>query len=114
MINRNWKRFTVVAASLVFLFGVGVLSAQDQEGYHVDYRLVRWKTMHFHDAKKAELHFKTVKDLGCAAKKASHGDHIDVMYRCPNWRRITLRSDASAHSWQRWLRGSGFETKHQH
>jgi len=114
MTIRNGNRAALSFLALVLLASAGVNQARAQQGFDVEYRLVNWKSMHFHDAAKADLHFKTVKDLGCEAKQMDHDGHTDVMFRCTNWRRITLRSDQGAHQWQNWLKACGFETKHQH
>ena len=44
----------------------------------VAFRLTKWKEMHFDDARKAEQHFKTVKQLGCEAKMDKHSGHTGV------------------------------------
>ena len=113
MTNRNGSLALSALVVLIFI-GTGTQQASAQQGFVVEYRLPSWKTLHFEDGAKANLHYKTVKDLGCEAKQEAHGGHIDVSYRCANWRRITLPSDASAHNWENWLRASGFETKHEH
>ena len=102
----------VVAAALAFGAATGAAVAADQE--IVGYRLKQWKTVHFDDAKRAKTHYETVKKLGCEAKQADHGGHIDVTYRCPEWKEIALKSHSDAHKWEKWLKASGFETRHAH
>lgn len=80
----------------------------------VAFRLPKWKEIHFDDAGKAEQHFKTVKQLGCEAKMDSHGGHTDVVYRCIEWKQITLKNHNEGHQWERWLAASGFDTWHGH
>ena len=84
------------------------------EKYTVDYRLKNWKTVHFEDAKRAKTHVETVKKLGCEVKQEDHGGHIDVTYRCPEWKTMSVKSHDEAHKWEKWLKASGFETKHKH
>lgn len=89
-------------------------STQAAEKELVDYRLPKWKRKHMHDTKKADMLVETLKKLGCEVKKHAHGNHFDVAYRCPEWRRITLDSHSTAHRWESWLKSVGFETRHQH
>lgn len=108
-------RFSVLLIVVVALLAsTSTRNANAAEQEIVSYRLKKWKTVHFDDAKRADAHHKTVKKLGCEVKKDSHGDHIDVAYRCPKWRSIALNTHKSAHEWQKWLKASGFETKHEH
>lgn len=107
------RLLTGILFAAICFFSVGpTLLAAEQEA--VDYRLTQWKTKHFHDAKKAELHLTTLKRLGCEVKQAAHGGHIDVKYRCPNWRRMVLKTHSAAHRWEKWLNSAGFEARHTH
>ena len=106
------KILTVLSVAFVLAVFTSTASAADREV--VAYRLAKWKTVHFDDAKRAETHAKTIKRLGCDVKTGDHGGHIDVSYQCPKWREISLDSHAKAHSWEKWLQASGFETSHQH
>lgn len=101
-----------LAAVLCLASGVGLVRAADHET--VDYRLVEWKTKHFHDAAKAGTHASTLRKLGCEVKRESHGGHIDVNYRCPEWRRMSASSHDEAHRWEEWLKSAGFATRHDH
>ena len=103
---------TFLAIAICSSLAAGQASAQ--QAYTVDYQLPAWKTLHFDDPGKADLHYRTIRGLGCEATKRAHGDHTDVTYRCVQWRRIDLTSDASAHNWEHWLQASGFKTKHTH
>ena len=80
----------------------------------VRYQLSDWKAKHIHDAKKADTIAKTLKKLGCELKKDQHNGHIDVKYRCPKWRQLSLDSHADAHKWEKWLKEFGFKTEHKH
>jgi hypothetical protein len=88
-----------------------VISAADEI---VRYQLSDWKAKCIHDAKKAETITKTLKSLGCETKTNEHGGHIDVKYRCPEWRQLDLKSHAEAHRWESWLKEFGFQTEHKH
>lgn len=103
---------TALAAAIALVALTSTASAAEQEV--VAYRLAAWKTVHFDDARRAETHAKTVKQLGCEVKSGSHGGHIDVSYRCSKWRKISLNSHDKAHQWENWLKACGFETRHQH
>ncbi|MFK7770428.1 MAG: hypothetical protein AB8B55_24675 [Mariniblastus sp.] len=80
----------------------------------VKYRLPQAKTAHLHDATQAAQIINTLKLIGCEVSTNSHGDHMDATFSCPNWLTIELESEQSAHSWQKWLDDSGFETQHTH
>lgn len=80
----------------------------------VRYQLKDWKAQHIHDAKKAETIFQTLKKLGCELKKEQHNGHIDVKYRCPEWRQLKLDTHEDAHKWEKWLKEYKFTTEHKH
>lgn len=99
-----------VAASGQFI----ISEAQAAEKITVSYRLANWKTVEINDAQQATKLYATVKQLGCEAQRANHGNHTDISYRCANWRTMEFPSHDAAHNWQRWLRAAGFEAKHAH
>jgi len=80
----------------------------------VRYQLPTWKAKHVHDAGKAETIVKTLTKLGCDVKKSQHSGHVDVQYRCPQWRQLRLDSHEEAHQWEKWLREFSFQTIHKH
>lgn len=92
--------------------------SHDHDGHShgevVAYRLADWKEMHFDDPMKAAQHLKAVRDLGCEAKQTEHGGHIDIVYRCPQWRQAPVQSHKLAEQWLGWLKRSGFDTHHPH
>jgi hypothetical protein len=119
--QRSWQMFQRMSKSLfAAAMALGVFSgmisqsATAAEPYVVQFRLPKWKTMHFGETAKAETHLATVKKLGCEVKAGDHGGHIDVSYRCPEWRSLAVQTDDGAHKWEKWLRASGFETTHEH
>lgn len=110
---RSSKTFLSLFLAMVSLVAVSeTASAAEQEA--VDYRLTAWKKKHFHDAEKASDQATLLKKLGCEVEQDNHGGHIDVSYRCQNWRRMTLKSHSEAHRWEAWLKSVGFETNHVH
>jgi hypothetical protein len=106
----------------------GELPAQDNHGHrhaghdHADhdhaeviaFRLVDWHEQHFEDAQKAALHLQAIQKLGCEVKQARHNGHVDVIYRCTNWKEQTYQTHALAEQWGGWLKGAGFDTHHAH
>ena len=114
MLQRMTKSFLVAAMAFGLFSGVSPERASAADKYVVQFRLTKWKTMHFEETAKAETHLATVKKLGCEVKAGDHGGHIDVSYRCAEWRSLAVGTDAGAHKWEKWLRASGFETAHQH
>jgi hypothetical protein len=91
---------------------IATLDAANVE--RVEYRLTGWKSVHFKDAAQAASYMKTFKSLHVECKQATHGDHIDVSFRCPKWQTLTLKSHSEAHNFQGFLSKIGFETKHAH
>jgi hypothetical protein len=80
----------------------------------VRYRLPDWKAKHLHDAAKADKIADTLKKLGCEVTKADHNGHIDVKYRCPEWRQLSLDSHEEATKWEAWFKEFRFQTEHKH
>jgi hypothetical protein len=114
MFQKISKQVLCAAASGMIIFGLASSPVFAAEPYVVEYRLEAWKTAHFHESPQAETHLKTLKSLGCEVKTSNHDGHLDVAYRCPQWRSLAVNTDAGAHKWEGWLRRAGFETAHQH
>ena len=105
----------ILVCSVVLLFaGPMCRSTQAADREVVGFRLANWMTAHFDDAALATANFKALRDIGCEAQQHQHGDHVDVRYRCVQWRSIALDSHAEAHQWESWLKANGFETSHKH
>ncbi len=105
--------------TLLLMFAIGVVSpmifATDAAADEiVRYRLESWKRKHLHDSAKADKIADTLKKLGCDVEKADHNGHIDVKYRCPQWRQISLDSHEEAGRWVRWFKTYHFQTEHKH
>ena len=106
---------TALIATLPAIAGANQAAESEAAGSEiVRYQLSDWKAKHIHDAKKADTIAKTLKKLGCELKKDQHNGHIDVKYRCPKWRQLSLDSHADAHKWEKWLKEFGFKTQHKH
>lgn len=80
----------------------------------VRYQLADWKAKHIHDNSKADVIEKTLKSLGCEIKKSQHNGHVDIRYRCPNWREMSFDTHDDAHRWEKWLKEFQFKTVHKH
>ncbi len=113
MHSRPLFAVTLMAALVAGLTFRAAPSAGADE-FVVKFRLTKWKSAHFHDAKAAKTFNETMTKLGCEAKQHAHGDHIDVTFRCAQWRALSATSDEHAHQWESWLKKYGFETSHQH
>ncbi|MCC7425196.1 MAG: hypothetical protein IT428_33415 [Planctomycetaceae bacterium] len=103
------KLMIALIASLAF-----AASALAQESYVVEFRLPKQRSAHFDDPREASQFGKDLQRLGCDVRTENHGEHLDVTYRCPQWRSIEASSDAAAHRWEGWLKSQGFETSHRH
>lgn len=123
----GWKQFAAVALSIA-LSAVASTQVKADDGHNhaghnhaghdhpevVAFRIAEWKEMHFDDAKRAQQHFEAVKGLGCEAKIDSHGSHTDVVYRCRDWKQMTVKNHEQTRQWERWLAASGFDVWHGH
>ncbi len=91
----------------------------DHEGHAhgketIAFQLPQWNTMHFDDAAKANQHADMVKKLGCEVKQGQHAGHIDLTYRCVQWKSMAVETHQLADQWSGWLKGSGFDVSHAH
>ena len=76
----------------------------------VGFRVTEWQTKHMHDAKAAEELVASLKKVGCEVTQAAHNGHIDIRFRCPAWKLITVDNQEYAVQWSNWLKGAGMET----
>lgn len=106
------RRQFAAAAACTLLGSATLLPAANVE--RVDFRLMKWKTLHFEDAGSAQKYYKTFKAIGCECEQEKHNGHIDVRFRCTEWRSLTLKTHAEAHRWEAFLKKAGFETRHEH
>jgi len=80
----------------------------------VRYRLPDWKRKHLHDVGKADKIVDTLKKLGCEVEKLDHNGHVDVKYRCPEWRQIKPSTHDEAVRWEKWFKEFYFLVEHKH
>lgn len=86
----------------------------NHSGELLAFQLPAWNSMHFDDANQAAQHAATVKKLGCEVKQDNHAGHIDVTYRCANWKSMQVKNHQLAEQWSKWLAASGFDVSHGH
>jgi hypothetical protein len=93
-------------------------AGHDQDHAHgketIAFQLPQWKTMHFEDAAKAKQHADMVAKLGCEVKQGQHAGHIDLTYRCVQWKSMAVETHQLADQWCGWLKGSGFDVSYAH
>jgi len=108
-------RFIPVAA-VAILASVSSLPSpvQAAENEVVEYRLTQQRTMHLDDEKISRQYHTTLQQLKCESNLDIHDGHIDLTYRCRQWRRVEFDSHAAAHKWEQWLKAFGFEVSHSH
>ncbi|TWT52784.1 hypothetical protein Pla22_04110 [Rubripirellula amarantea] len=105
-------RLTLMAA--VLLAGFSAVATDVAADEIVRYRAEKWQAKHIHDDAKAKTISETLSKLGCEVKKAAHNGHVDVKYRCPEWRQMELDTHEEAHKWEKWFKEYGFQTEHKH
>ena len=76
----------------------------------IGYRLKDWKTIHSHDLETALSDVETLQKLGCEVTSNDHGNHVDVRYRCVDWKIMELSQDVLVEQWSTWLSAKGIET----
>jgi hypothetical protein len=74
------------------------------------YRVEAWKTLHSSSSEEAEQSIATLKKIGCEVKTQEHGNHIDVSYRCVDWRSMKLSNSQLLNQWSGWCKDRGMET----
>jgi hypothetical protein len=106
-------RVAFLAAAAVMPMGL-TASAMADASHVVKFRLPTKKSAHFDDKRAAGKFSESLKQIGCDVKTESHGNHLDVTYRCAEWGSVEADSDEAAHRWESWLKKHGFETAHKH
>ena len=76
----------------------------------VGFRLTQWKTIHSDNNQQALDNMKVLRQIGCEVQQASHGNHIDIKFRCPSWKTINTDDESKSMQWQDWLMAKNFET----
>lgn len=74
------------------------------------FRLTEWKTFHAHSTPQAEETVATLKKIGCEVTTANHGNHVDVKYRCAEWKSLKLATYQLVNQWSNWCESKGMET----
>ena len=80
----------------------------------VAFQMATPRTVHLHDHADAQKILNTLTLVGCELKTVDHNGHTDATFSCPQWKTIEVATEDSAHAWQKWLKESGFETRHSH
>lgn len=109
----SFVRVAILAVAVVIPMGM-TASAMADASHVVKFRLTTKKSAHFDDKRAAGKFGDSLKQLGCDVKTENHGNHLDITYRCPEWRSVEAESDEAAHRWESWLKKHGFETAHKH
>lgn len=76
----------------------------------VGFRATEWKTIHSNSDDQASQVVATLNKLGCEVKTEDHGNHVDIRYRCPDWRSMKLDTDTLVNQWNMWCTTQGMET----
>ena len=76
----------------------------------VGFRLANWRTIHADDTNAANDTVGTLKKIGCEVRQSNHGGHVDISFRCPSWKTISVQSDEQSKKWNQWLTNNEFET----
>lgn len=120
---RYWKTITLktpaeVAQWDAWLTSKGFFVVHNTPGKEhketVQYRMQDWNTLHFKSPQENEAYLAMFKMLGCETKMEKHGDHEDVMVRCPGWGNLGVPNHAEAAAWMGVLRKLKFEVSHEH
>ena len=102
------NRLTMVT----FFSLLGAVQSFGADGVLVSFRLTKQKTTHFDDVSSAKRQLDTLRKLGCKVRQEAHGDHYDVLYSAPSWRKLKSKSTKQSDQWAHWLERSGFEVIH--
>lgn len=117
----------IVAACAAALFTVNTNSANAQQGRAVQpngtpavqasntmkkigFRLIEWKAIHSHSEQESKETVAALQKVGCEVLTEQHGDHIDVKYRCPEWKALSLANNQLVNQWSTWFQAKGIET----
>jgi len=76
----------------------------------IGFRSVAWQHKHIHDMAAAAKLIESLEKIGCEVIQEDHNGHLDVRFRCANWKSITVENDDFAKQWTAWLAGNGLET----
>jgi len=76
----------------------------------VGYRATDWNTVHTYSKAEAEQTLATLKRIGCEVETNNHGDHVDIKFRCEEWRSMKVKTHTLQSQWSNWCEKQGMET----
>ena len=76
----------------------------------VGYRATSWNTVHTSSKAEAEQTLATLKRIGCEVETNNHGDHVDIKFRCEEWRSMKVKTHTLQSQWSNWCEQQGMET----
>jgi len=114
MLFTNFMKLAALSLPALMFLLVPITSADAADTEVIEYRLTQQRTVHVDSAQIAAQYHDSLQKLGCESRIDEHDGHIDLIYRCPEWRDVAFDSHASAHKWETWLKSLGFEVKHSH
>lgn len=88
---------------------VGATTAKDAQK-KIGFRMLNWKKRCVHNADEANQLIASLEKIGCEVVQANHNGHMDVSYRCPEWKTITVENDTFQAQWTNWMGTAGLDT----
>jgi hypothetical protein len=76
----------------------------------IGFRALEWQAIHAGSTKEAEEIVGSLQKIGCEVTTEQHGDHLDVKYRCVEWKSLELATDQLIAQWSTWFAAKGMET----
>lgn len=76
----------------------------------VGYRAPEWKSVHTASENEATQMVAALKKIGCEVDMVDHDNHIDVKFRCTEWRSMKVASHGLQNQWASWCENQGLET----
>ncbi len=81
----------------------------------VEFRLVKWKSIHGNGSEQEKQFVDALTRLGVEVATDKHGSHVDIRYRSPVWRDVHVADHGAAEQLLAWLKQGGFEVaEHKH
>ena len=76
----------------------------------VGFRMTNWQTIHSDGTPATQERITTLQNIGCEVRQDNHGGHVDIGFRCPTWKTISVQDDDQSDQWRNWLVENEFET----
>ncbi len=76
----------------------------------VGFRMANWRTVHGDGTQAAADLVTTLQEIGCEVNQDNHGGHVDIAFRCPSWKTVSVQNDDQSNQWHQWLVNNEFET----